>query len=56
LQRLNEAVARGDKMFTVTGRVPGWKGRFPVVLDAWAKTPEGQKHRLEVTNFEVEKK
>jgi hypothetical protein len=55
-QRLREAVARGDKVFTVTGRVPGWNGRFPVVLAAWAKAPESQKRRLAVMDFEIEKK
>ena len=39
LQRLREAVARGNKVSTVTGRVPGWSGRFPVVLRAWAEAP-----------------
>jgi hypothetical protein len=56
LQRLREAVARGDKVSTVTGRVPGWSGRFPDVLAAWAKAPEAQKRRLTVTDFVVEKK
>ena len=56
LQRLREAVARGDKVATVTGRVPGWSGLFPVVLAAWAKAPEAQKRRLAVTGFEGEKK
>src|SRR5262245_35550410 len=37
LQRLRKAVARGDRVSTVMGRVPGWSGRFPVVLAAWAK-------------------
>jgi hypothetical protein len=56
LQRLREAVARGDKVSTVTGRVPGWTGRFPAVLAAWAKAPEAQKRKLTVVDFEVEKK
>jgi hypothetical protein len=56
LQRLREAVARGDKVPTVTGRVPGWTGRFPEVLAAWAKAPEAQKRKLAVVDFEVEKK
>jgi hypothetical protein len=56
LQRLREAVARGDKVSTVTGRVPGWSGRFPVVLRAWAKAPDTQKRKLTVMDFEVEKK
>ena len=56
LQRLREAVARGDKVSTVTGRVPGWSGRFPEALAAWAKAPEAQKRKLAVVDFEVEKK
>ena len=56
LQRLREAVARGDKVSTVTGRVPGWNGRFPEVLAAWAKAPSAQKRKLAVVDFEVEKK
>ena len=56
LQRLREAVARGDKVSTVTGRVPGWNGRFPDVLAAWAKAPDAQKRKLAVMDFKVEKK
>src|SRR5262249_1091074 len=56
LQRLRDAMAKGDTVSTVTGRVPGWKGRFPDVLAAWAKAPEAQRRRLEITDFEVEKK
>ena len=56
LQRLREAVARGDKVSTVTGRVPGWTGRFPLVLAAWAKASDSQKRRLMVVDFKVEKK
>ena len=56
LQRLREAVARGEKVSTVTGRVPGWNGRFPDVLAAWAKAPDAQKRKLAVVDFKVEKK
>ena len=56
LQRLREALARGDKVSTVTGRVPGWNGRFPVVLAAWAKASDTQKRKLMVGDFKVEKK
>ena len=56
LQRLREAVARGDKVSTVTGRVPGWTGLFPKVLAAWAKAPDTQKRKLAVVDFKVEKK
>jgi hypothetical protein len=56
LQRLREAVARGDKVSTVTGRVPGWSGRFPDVLREWPKAPDTQKWKLAVVDFEIEKK
>src|SRR5262249_17801245 len=56
LQRLREAVARGDKLSTVTGRVPGWNGRFPDVLAAWATAPDAQKRKLAVVDFKVGKK
>ena len=56
LQRLREAVARAEKVSTVTGRVPGWSGRFSDVLRAWAKAPDTQKRKLTVVGFEIEKK
>jgi len=56
LQRLREAVARGDKVSTVTGRVPGWRGSFPDVLRAWANAPDTQKRKLAVVDFKIEKK
>jgi hypothetical protein len=56
LRRLREAVARGDRVSTVTGRVPGWSGRFPLVLAAWATAPDAQKRKLTVVDFKVEKK
>jgi hypothetical protein len=56
LKRLREAVTRGDKVSTVTGRVPGWNGRFPVVLAEWAKASDTQKRTLAVVDFKVEKK
>ena len=56
LTRLREAVARGDKISTVTGRVPLWSGRFPAVVKAWAKASDTQKRTLLVVDFEIEKK
>jgi hypothetical protein len=56
LDRLREAVARGDKTFTVTGRVPGWSGRFPDVLKAWTAASEADRRRLTVAEFAVDKK
>ncbi len=32
MQRLREALAKGEKVVTVTGRVEGWSGPWPVVL------------------------
>jgi hypothetical protein len=34
--RLREAAKRGEEVTTVTGRVDGWNGRFPVVLKTLA--------------------
>jgi hypothetical protein len=56
LQRLRKALTSGHKVATVTGRVPGWNGRFPVVLAAWAEAPDAQKRKLEVMDFEIKKK
>jgi hypothetical protein len=56
LRRLREAVARGDRVSTVKGRVPGWSGRFPVVLRAWENAPDAQKRKLTVMDFGIEKK
>ena len=38
-QRLCEALARGEKVTGVTGRVHGWSGRWPEVLRALAGEP-----------------
>jgi hypothetical protein len=56
LQRLRDAVGRGDKIASVTARVPGWKGKFPTVLAAWAKAPEAERRKLDLMSFEVEKR
>jgi hypothetical protein len=56
LERLREALARGEKVSSVRGRVQGWTGRFPVVLKAWAKAPDTQMRTLTVVDFEIEKK
>jgi hypothetical protein len=39
-QRLVEALANGKKIASVTGRVQGWSGRWPVVLRELAKETE----------------
>jgi hypothetical protein len=57
LQRLRQALSRGEKVTTITGRVQGWNGRFPVVLKAMgnAQGSNGRMH-LAVTAFAVGKK
>lgn len=39
-QRLTEALAKGKKIASVTGRVQGWSGRWPKVLRELAKETE----------------
>jgi hypothetical protein len=56
LQRLRAAVAAGAKVVSVTGRVDGWEGQFPVVLRALAKQPPDAPVVLFVTDFETGKK
>jgi hypothetical protein len=56
LKRLHDAVAKGQAVTGVVGRVPGWQGRFPVALQALAKGPPGGRAVLLVTDFEVAKK
>jgi hypothetical protein len=55
-QRLREALKKGDKVVSVTGRVQGWSGRWPKVLSELSKDlGEGEKKPpvLLVTDFEV---
>jgi hypothetical protein len=56
LQKLREALERGDKVANVTGRVPGWNGVFPKVLRALAGTSKEGPMQLMVTGFEISKK
>jgi hypothetical protein len=56
LQRLREALAAGDKVVSVTGRVEGWTGQFPAVLRALAQKPADAPEVLVVTDFETSKK
>jgi hypothetical protein len=49
--KLRETVAGGAKVTTVTGRVPGWSGRFPDVLKALTKAPA--RRTLLGTDFEA---
>jgi hypothetical protein len=61
LSRLREAVANGEKVTSVTGRVEGWSGTWPSVLkalEAEEKKEPGKRKppRLFVTDFEVASK
>ncbi len=56
LQKLRNAVGRGDKIATVSGRLPGWNGVFPKVLKSLAATPEQERNQLLITSFDISKK
>jgi hypothetical protein len=51
LQRLRDAVGRGEQVRTVVGRVPGWSGRFPDVLKKLA-AEQSDRRMLLVQSFE----
>jgi hypothetical protein len=51
LGRLREALSRGEKVTSITGRVEGWDGRFPDVLRDLEKQPHSKRVRLLVTDF-----
>jgi hypothetical protein len=65
-QRLREALANGEKVASVTGRVDGWNGRWPEVLKKLSEEagkdseksekPTAGRPRLFVTDFETVKK
>jgi hypothetical protein len=65
LQRLREALAKGEKVVTVTGRVEGWSGPWPVVLRELPGAPakgskedkpsSKKKALLVVTDFQMAK-
>jgi hypothetical protein len=52
VQKMLEA---SDKVTSVTGQVQGWNGRFPVMLQALAKTSGQERLHLLVTSFETKK-
>ena len=54
LQKLRDALGRGEKVTSVTGRVQGWTGTFPNVLRALANAPAVQ--TLQLIDFEIAKK
>ena len=51
LERLREAINRGDSLVNVTGRLDGWNGRWPGVLSKKPAKPR----RIMVTRFEITK-
>jgi hypothetical protein len=53
LQKLREAVERGEKVTMVSGRVSGWTGRFPDVLRALGNATAMP--QLLVTDFQTVK-
>jgi hypothetical protein len=53
LQKLLDALGRGEKVTSVTGRVQGWTGVFPVVLRELAN--ERQVQNLMVVDFVTKK-
>jgi hypothetical protein len=56
-QRLKEALAKGEKIGSVTGRVEGWNGVWPMVLKEKADKPAAKKPTLlVVTDFLTVKK
>ena len=55
-QRLRAEAVAGAKIVSVTGRVQGWKGPFPVVLRQLAEKPADAVPLLIVTDFELGKK
>jgi hypothetical protein len=55
-ERLRDALKKGEKAKSVTGRVQGWSGVWPATLNELAKQMEGdQKPVLVVTEFETVK-
>jgi hypothetical protein len=56
-QRLTDAVGKGKKIASVTGRLQAWSGRWPVVLEELAKEAEKKSDKkptvLIVKDFEI---
>jgi hypothetical protein len=50
-QKLREALARGEKITSVTGRLDGWQGRWPTVLGKLPPKPR----KILVWSFETAK-
>ncbi len=56
LSAMRKVLASGAKIVSVTGRVDGWSGGFPVVLRALKQQPAEAPAVLVVTDFETSKK
>jgi hypothetical protein len=54
MARLQDVLSRGEKIASVTGRLEGWNGVFPVVLRELAKGPAIQ--TMHLMEFEIGKK
>jgi hypothetical protein len=57
-QRLQQRLAKGEKLVSVTGRVQGWSGRWPDVLRELAgkeKAADKKPALLMVTDFQTVK-
>jgi hypothetical protein len=50
-QKMQEAVARGEKTLSITGRVDGWHGRWPAMLKELPAKPR----KILVSSFEIVK-
>src|SRR5262249_40109294 len=46
-QRLSEALAKGEKIASVTGRVQGWSGQWPKVLSELAGQSDKDKEKAD---------
>jgi hypothetical protein len=51
-QRLQDALGRGEKVVSVTGRIEGWKGHFPAFL----RTAPSKPRVILVADFRTAKK
>ena len=55
LSGLRKALASGAKIVSVTGRVEGWSGGFPLALRALKQQPAEAPAMLVVTDFDTKK-
>ena len=50
-QRMRDALARGDRVVQVTGRIEGWNGRWPAML----RKPEKKPRTIAVSGFAIKR-